>query len=76
MTAMRRRLLATVLALALLPAAAATACPNCKDSIPMSDAEQASSLPAGFNRSIFFMLGSFFVVGGFVVRMIVKETRA
>ena len=64
------------LALALLPAALASACPNCKDSIPNSDAEQVASLPGGFNHSIFFMLGSLGVVGGFVIRMIVKETRA
>jgi hypothetical protein len=76
MTIMRRRLLATVIALALLPAAAVSACPNCKDSIPNSDAQQASTLPAGFNRSIFFMLGGLFAVGGLVIRMIVKETRS
>jgi hypothetical protein len=72
---MRRRLFATVLALTLLPAAFAQACPNCKDSIPSSDAEQASNLPAGFNRSIYFMLGGFLLVSGFVVRMLVKESR-
>ncbi len=55
--------------------AVAAACPMCKDSIPNSDAQQASNLPGGFNHSIFFMLGSFLVVGGFVVRMIVKEVR-
>ena len=73
---MRRRLFAAVLALTLLPAGFAGACPNCKDSIPSSDAEQAANLPGGFNHSIYFMLGSFLLVGGFVVRMIVKEIRA
>ena len=73
---MRRRLFATVLALTLLPAGLAHACPNCKDSIPSSDAEQAANLPGGFNHSIFFMLGGLLTVGGFVVRMIVKETRS
>jgi hypothetical protein len=73
---MRRRLFAAVLALTLLPAGFAQACPNCKDSIPSSDAEQASNLPGGFNHSIYFMLGSFLLVGGFVVRMIVKEIRS
>ena len=72
---MRRHLFATILALTLLPAGLAQACPNCKDSIPNSDAQQASNLPGGFNHSIYFMLGSFVVVGGFVVRMIVKEIR-
>lgn len=73
---MRRYLLATILALTLLPAGLAPACPNCKDSIPNSDAQQASNLPGGFNDSIYFMLGSFLLVTGFVVRMIVKEVRS
>jgi hypothetical protein len=72
---MRRKLFATFLAMVLLPAGLAPACPNCKDSIPNSDAQQASNLPRGFNASIFFMLGGFFAVTGFVVRLIVKETR-
>ena len=73
---MRRRILSAVVALILLPAGFAHACPNCKDSIPSSDAEQAANLPGGFNHSIYFMLGSFLLVSGFVVRMIMKETRA
>lgn len=72
---MRRSILTAVLGIALLPGLA-SACPNCKSSIPNSDAEKAADLPGGFNRSIFFMLGGLFVVGGLVVRMIVKETRA
>ena len=74
---MRRRVLATaLLALMLLPARTASACPGCRESLPNSDAPQATSLPGGFNTSIYFMLGGLFLVGGFVVRMIVKETRA
>jgi hypothetical protein len=73
---MRRRLFATILALTLLPAGLAEACPNCKDSIPNSNAQQASSLPGGFNHSIYFMLGGLLLVGGFVVRMLVKESRS
>ena len=73
---MRRTALATFLALALLPAVTASACPNCKSSIPNNDAQQAANLPSGFNNSIYFMLGGVLVVGGFVVRMIVKETRS
>jgi hypothetical protein len=76
MNPMRRALLAIVLTLTLMPAGFASACPNCKDSIPASDAEQAANLPAGFNHSIYFMLGGFLVVTALVVRMIVKETRA
>jgi hypothetical protein len=77
-TMLKRRTLnlALLFALTLLPVSTASACPNCRDSIPDNDAEQASNLPGGFNHSIYFMLGSLFVVGGFVVRMIVKETRS
>ena len=71
-----RRVAAVLIALALLPAGWASACPNCRDSIPNSDAPQAAGLPGGFNHSIYFMLGGLFLVGGFVVRMIVKETRS
>jgi hypothetical protein len=72
----RRRAATLFLALLLLPAGIASACPNCKDSIPNSDAQQASSLPGGFNASIYLMLGGLFAVGSLVIRMIVKETRA
>ena len=72
---MRQSVYAGILALALLPGIA-SACPNCKSSIPNSDAQQAAGLPSGFNNSIYFMLGGVFVVAGFVVRMIVKETRS
>ena len=68
--------LALLFALTLLPAASTSACPSCRDSIVNNDATQASAVPAGFNQSIYFMLGSLFVVGGFMVRMIVKETRS
>ena len=71
----RTQTLALLLSLIVLPVASATACPNCRDSIKNSDATQAAAVPAGFNHSIYFMLGSLFVVGGFVVRMIVKESR-
>jgi hypothetical protein len=73
---MRRAIFGTVIAFSLLSGASAQACPNCKGSIPNSDAEQAANLPGGFNNSIYFMLGGIFVVGGFVVRMIVRETRS
>ncbi len=75
---MRRHAPAALLAVSLLLATAspaALACPNCRDSIANSDAPQATALPGGFNKSIYFMLGGVLVVGGFVVRMIVKEVR-
>ena len=71
-----RSILATAaLSFALLPAAVSSACPNCKESIPNNDAEQSAAVPGGFNTSIFFMLGAVGIIGGLVVRMIVKETR-
>ena len=71
------RFIAPLVLLTILTCAPlAGACPLCSESIPNSDAQQASNLPGGFNHSIYFMLGGLFVVGGFVVRMIVKETRA
>jgi hypothetical protein len=73
---MRRRASAAILGLCLLlPAGAASACPNCRESIPNNDAPQSAGLPGGFNASIYFMLGGVGLVGAFVVRMIVKETR-
>ena len=72
----RRTVAAAVLALTLMASAAARACPGCRESIPDSDAQQASALPGGFNLSIYYMLGSVGLVGGLVVRMIVREARA
>jgi hypothetical protein len=76
-TTMRRRVLTAILLLSpALFSGAASACPNCKESIKENDAEQVAALPGGFNSSIYVMLGGVFVVGGLVVRMIVKETRS
>ena len=73
----RRTAAALIVALTLLATPAAlTACPSCRDSIPNSDAQQASALPGGFNASIYYMLGSVGLVGGLVVRMVVREARA
>jgi hypothetical protein len=78
---MRRRIfgwIIPVLAMLLL-ASAAHACPMCKDSVPNSDAQQAGSLPGGFNNSVYFMLVSFItvVVGvtTFIVRTVMQSGR-
>lgn len=60
----------------LMLAGAAAACPMCKDSIPASDAQQAASLPGGFNASIFYMLGGLFGVMGLLATIIVKGVRS
>ena len=65
-----------MLAAVVVPAALASACPTCKESIPNSDAQQAGSLPGGFNASIYYMLGGVGLVGGLVLRMLVREARA
>ena len=58
----------------------ASACPMCSESIPNSDAQSASTVPEGFNISIFSMLGGLMVVMGslgfFVVRTIRSTDRA
>ena len=69
-------LLSIVLVLAL--AGLAEACPNCKSAQPVyptADEAQAGSLPGGFNSSIYFMLGSLFVVISAIGTMIVKAVR-
>jgi hypothetical protein len=51
----------------------------CKDSIPNSDAEQAASLPGGFNFSIYYMLAGLFSVMammGFVITKGIRTTNA
>jgi len=70
---MNRRLTWIVMiALTLLPAVLAHACPMCKDSIPNSDAQQAGSLPGGFNFSVYYMLIGFLVTLGISVGVITK----
>jgi hypothetical protein len=54
----------------------ALACPMCKDSVPNSDAEKAESLPAGFNNGVYFTLGGFLTMVGFVSYVIVKGVRS
>jgi hypothetical protein len=56
-------------------ASIAQACPMCKDSIPNSDAQQAGSLPLGFNHSVYFVLVGFLTVLGTTVTMIVRAVR-
>jgi hypothetical protein len=66
--------LATILQ-TLLPPLPAVAGPMCKDSIPTSDAEQAASLPGGFNFSIYYMLAGLFCVMAMMGFVITKGIR-
>lgn len=72
---MRLRSMMMVLLLVGLLCGAAVACPSCKDSIANTDAQTANSVGAGFNASIYVMLGGFFAALGIVVRTIVKGMR-
>jgi len=84
MTGMRR-LIAPVVALALLVGLTGTAnaCPGCKDSVAEAGViapdggpgGPTPALPGGFNYSIYFMLGGLFSVLGVVVGIIVKGVR-
>ena len=56
-------------------AAAAHACPNCKDSIPTSNAENPAGVADGINTSIYLMLGAFLAVLGFILNMVVKAAK-
>ena len=73
-----KRLTATLGVLAILTLSSASlACPLCKEALPNSDAETASSVPAGFNLSIYAMLGGMFAVagfGGWKLMQVVKQT--
>jgi hypothetical protein len=69
---MKRFLLMLILTAALLLPTSAIACPMCKDSIAETEAQAGSSLPGGFNASIYLMLGSFIgalgICGGAIVK--------
>jgi hypothetical protein len=65
--------LVTVITLATT--AIASACPLCKDSIPSSDAQAPGGIPAGFNHTIYLMLGGLVCVLGMVTFTLVKGAR-
>lgn len=72
---MNLKKLGVVAAAIMLWTAMASACPMCKDSIPNSDAQQASALPGGFNASIYYMLGGLFATSSLVLGVVVKGVR-
>jgi len=59
----------------LLLCGVALACPECKDSVAATDARNATHVAAGYNTSIYVMLGGFFAVLGLVLRVLVKAIR-
>jgi hypothetical protein len=60
----------------VLPAGLAVACPMCKESVPNSDAPQASGLPGGFNFSVYYMLIGLFLTMGLIAGVVVKGIRS
>ena len=57
----------------------APACPMCKDSIPNGEAataQQAGSLPSGFNYSVYYMLSGLFVTLGLISTIVYKGIRS
>src|SRR4051812_50009611 len=70
---MKRVAVCVIITFAL--AAVAQACPMCKDSIPNSAAQQAGSLPLGFNHSVYLLLVGILTVLGMTVTMIVRPIR-
>jgi hypothetical protein len=58
-----------------LVAAAAIACPACKDSIPASNADSPPGVSNGINASIYLMLGAFLAVLGFILNLVVKAAK-
>jgi hypothetical protein len=70
-----KRFLFILLALALFTGIA-HACPMCKDSIPNSDASEASGVPIGFTYSVYLMLAGFLSVLGLISGIVVKGVRS
>ena len=66
-------LLTSLLTLTLTTAA--WACPMCKDSIPSSDAQAPGGVPAGFNTTIYLMLGALFCMIGMISMTLVRGAR-
>jgi hypothetical protein len=73
MTTMKRCILP--LLLVLLIVTTAHACPNCKDSVPASNADNPAGVGAGINASVYLMLGAFLTVLGFILNLVVKASR-
>ena len=73
---MRRWTSLLTLCLVLLFCGIALACPECKDSVANTDARNATNVAAGYNLSIYVMLGAFLTVLGMVLRVLVKAIRS
>lgn len=75
-----RSIICFVLLAPLIVCEAANACPTCKETLAntaaMGEASQdGAGVAAGFNLSIYLMLGAVFIVMGSVVRLIIRTVR-
>jgi hypothetical protein len=70
--------LTTILSVAALLgiSAAAQACPSCKESIPLSDAADPAGVARGINNSVYFMLGAFLAMVGFIGHLSYKAIKS
>jgi hypothetical protein len=63
------------IALTWIFSAAALACPTCKDAVQVLPPDQsASMLPAGFNSSIYVLLGTVVIAMAYLAHLIYKAT--
>ena len=70
--------LTPILSVAILFASAGAvyACPSCKESIPTSDAADPAGVARGINNSVYFMLGAFLAILGFVGHISYKAIKS
>ena len=70
--------LTSILSVAVLLAytGAIHACPSCKESIPTSDAVDPAGVARGINNSVYFMLGAFLAILGFVGHLSYKAIKS
>jgi hypothetical protein len=73
---MKKRSAAVAFVLSTILPTIVMACPFCNESIPESDALQRSSLPGGFNASVYYMLIGLFMSIGLVSGVITRGVRS
>lgn len=72
---MNRRTYILAILIVTMLAAVADACPMCKESLPATDAQQASAVPVGFNYSVYLLLAGFLGVLSLISGVIYKGVR-
>ena len=72
---MKRVLPILAVLLVLAVQVTALACPNCKDSVAATDAQNPGGPPAGFNNSVYLLLGTFLTLLGLLAGGIWRAVR-